>query len=155
VTHNYFNRPRPTPPVSYREWETILGTIRVLLADSSRAFLNAATNFLAGHPDIEIVGTLVISSEVVAMSVKVTPDLVLIDMDMPDVSGLVVLVNLKALASPPRVVIVTDHDQPPYRDLAATLRADGFIAKREFCARVVPTIRALFAVPSAVETWSI
>ena len=86
------------------------------------------------------------------MSVALAPDLVLIDLDMPDVSGLAVLVRLKALTNAPHVVIVTDFDLLPYRDLAATLRADGFIDKHDFCAQVMPTIRALFALPPAVAT---
>ncbi|MCY2988041.1 MAG: response regulator [Planctomycetota bacterium] len=118
--------------------------LRVLLVDASQPFLDAAAHFLAEVPGIDVVGCLLASHETLAASAKLHPDLVLINLAMPEMGGLVVTLHLKALPDPPRVIIVTDYDQAPYRELAAAVQADGFVSKREFATHLVPSIRKLF-----------
>lgn len=60
---------------------------------------------------------------------KTRPDVVLADLAMPGMNGLELTRRIKAQRDPPRVVVLTLHDEPEYRTAAARAGADGFVAK--------------------------
>ena len=73
------------------------------------------------------------------------PDLVLMDLSMPEMNGLDATRAIKAHADGPRVIILTLHDNPEYRAAAADVRADGFVTKTELDLQLLPLIHELFA----------
>ena len=75
------------------------------------------------------------------------PALLLLDLELPEVDGLTVLRQVKARPRPPRVVVVTMHDQEEFRAAAIDAGADGFVAKGSFTTALVPLIRCLFRAP--------
>lgn len=122
--------------------------VRVLLVDDSRAFLDSAARFLAGERGIDVVGRAECGPDALDLAARLRPDLALVDVALPGTTGFEVARRLKSLPHPPSVIIVTLHDSSQYRALAAKI-ADGFVAKDEFGARMVPAIHALF--PAARE----
>ncbi len=123
-----------------------MGDVRVLLVDSSPEFLDAAAHFLTEVSGCVVVGQLRSTQETVGQVLALRPDVVLLELDMPLMSGLLATLHLKALPNPPRVVIVTNRTEGPYRSLAQAVQVDGFIPKPSFCAEVVPLIRHLAAL---------
>ncbi len=122
--------------------------VRVLLVDDSRAFLDSAARFLAQERGIDVVGRVECGKDALAVAARLGPDLVLVDIAMPGMSGFDVARQIKAGTHIPRVVIVTLHDNPQYRALAART-ADGFLAKDELGARIVALIDSLFPAARA------
>ncbi len=115
-----------------------------MLVDDSPRFLDAARRFLTTQA-VEVVGEAHTGQEALGLLDVLAPDLVLLDLEMPDLDGLTVLRLIKARPDAPRVIIVTIHDQDEYRAATALAGADGFVAKRELTSALVPLIRQLFA----------
>ena len=119
--------------------------IRVLLVDDAAEFLASARAFMSRLSNIEIVGIAMSGDAGLELAQQLEPDLVLMDLVMPGMNGLAATSLLKALPRPPRVVIVTLHNDPEYRLAAESARADGFVAKSDFATALPVVIDTLFA----------
>ncbi len=119
--------------------------LRVLLVDDSWEFLGSVEHFLSAEPRLKIIGYASSGQEALDQVKLLRPDLVLMDLTMPKMNGLVAARRIKAQSDAPRVVILTVHNQPEYREAARAAGADGFLSKSEFGAQVLPLIENLFA----------
>jgi DNA-binding NarL/FixJ family response regulator len=128
-----------------QETEHVERRRRVLLVDDSPEFLESASHFLNADPQIEIVGRAHSGRGALEKVPVLKPDLVLMDLSMPEMNGLDATRAIKAHANGPRVIILTLHDNPEYRAAAAAVRADGFITKTELYLQLLPLIHQLFA----------
>lgn len=117
--------------------------MRILLIDDSPEFLEVAARYLSSAQDLEVVGKAQSAREGLRQVLRLQPDLVLMDLAMPDMNGLEATREIKTLPSPPRVIILTLYDNPEYRQAAETARADGFIPKSEFASQLLPLIQTL------------
>jgi DNA-binding NarL/FixJ family response regulator len=127
--------------------------IRTLLVDDNPEFIEAAKRFLSADKDLKIVSTALTGQEALDLVENDRPDLVLMDLAMPDMNGLEATERIKSLANPPCVIILTLHDTPEYREASLEVGADGFIAKSDFGVELLPLIQGLFEeVESAVPT---
>ena len=68
------------------------------------------------------------------------PDVVIVDVHMPGMSGLEAARRIKTRPNPPRVLLTTIHDGSEYQRAAAAVGADGFVPKSEFGARILAAI---------------
>jgi two-component system nitrate/nitrite response regulator NarL len=84
--------------------------IKILLVDYSAEFLKCAAGFLATDPRVKVVGRALNGMEAIRLARELKPDLVLMDVVMPLMSGLFATRLIKASAGCPRVVIVTMHE---------------------------------------------
>jgi DNA-binding NarL/FixJ family response regulator len=126
----------------------IVGTlVRTLLVDDSPEFLGAATRFLAADPQIEIVGRALSARQAIEEAARLQPDLVLMDVAMPEMNGLVATRHIKGQPNPPRVIALTLYDNDEYRAQAQAAGADGFVAKSEFGTQLLPLIYTLYQLP--------
>jgi len=121
-----------------------ISAIRVLLIDDNPKFLTAAANFLATIPRVEVVGCGLSGREGVEQAGRLQPDLILMDVAMPEMNGLEATRRIKAQPGAPYIVILTMHDDPEYRAAAEMVGADGFITKSEFGIQLLPVIHTLF-----------
>ncbi len=102
--------------------------VRVVVVDDEALIRSGLAMILGSAPDIEVVGTC---SGTEAMSAVRTlrPDVVLLDIRMPDVDGLTLLRRLRALPDCPYVAMLTTFDTDEYLDQALTMGASGFLLK--------------------------
>lgn len=121
-----------------------MASIRTLLVDDSQEFLRAASQFLSVDPNIEIVGKCLSTREALEQLEKLNPDLILMDLAMPDMNGLEATQYIKDQSQPPRVIILTMHDNPEYRQASQAVQADGFVAKSDFGVKLMPIIGEIF-----------
>ncbi|OGT83675.1 MAG: hypothetical protein A3H91_10345 [Gammaproteobacteria bacterium RIFCSPLOWO2_02_FULL_61_13] len=121
-----------------------MDAIRVLLIDDSMAFLKAATAFLKGLAGVHVVGSATNAAEGLAQVASLRPDLVLVDVVMPGMSGLHLVRLIKKGSDAPKAVVVTLHNNEAYRSVAMTAGADGFIGKPYFVAEIPPLLESLF-----------
>ena len=117
------------------------GLMRILLVDDSPFFLKAATRFLSELDAVGAIATAHSGADAVRAVLHNRPDLVLMDINMPGMSGLAAVRRLKAVAPEVRVVVVSLNESSDFRAAAAAAGADGYISKRDFATGVT----ALFA----------
>jgi DNA-binding NarL/FixJ family response regulator len=123
------------------------------LVDDNPEFLEAAKRFITSEEQLKIIGTALSGQEAIEKVKELSPDLVLMDLAMPDVNGLEATRQIKRQSSAPHVVILTLHDTPEYREASEAVGADGFVPKSDFGVQLLPLVKALFeGVESAVPT---
>jgi DNA-binding NarL/FixJ family response regulator len=121
-----------------------MNIIRTLIVDDSREFIQAANRFLKTASRVQVVDCVHDGSQALEVIVTLHPDLVLLDISMPDVDGLETLRQIRGLDDPPKVIILTLYDTAIYRSEAEKFGADGFLHKNEFGADLLPLIYRLF-----------
>jgi DNA-binding NarL/FixJ family response regulator len=86
--------------------------IRVLLADDHAMFRQGIREMLSTDEKIEVVGEAENGREAVTLAEKLTPDVVLLDVEMPVMGAKQAMERMLENSPPPRVVIVTMYDDP-------------------------------------------
>jgi DNA-binding NarL/FixJ family response regulator len=105
-------------------------TIRILLADDQTLVRGGFRMILRAEPDIEVVGEAADGSEAVALARELDPDVVLMDVRMPNVDGIEAtrrIIDGKEHA--PRVLVLTTFDLDEYVYEALRAGASGFLLK--------------------------
>jgi DNA-binding NarL/FixJ family response regulator len=119
--------------------------LATLVVDDNGVYRSELIEYLRTQEGIEIVGEAEDGSGAIVMAQALNPDLVLMDISMPGVSGLEAARVIKDKHTRAKVVLVTIHEEKTYRQLADVIRADGFICKstvtRDF-PKVVGRIRS-------------
>jgi len=101
---------------------------RVLIADD-HPMIAAALDVLFRGSDYELVGRARSGSDALAQVQRVKPDLLLLDVNMPDGSGLDVLKQLRESRKAPAVVLLTAGMDDPQLLTASELKAEGMVLK--------------------------
>ncbi|MBV8884558.1 MAG: response regulator transcription factor [Chroococcidiopsidaceae cyanobacterium CP_BM_RX_35] len=118
--------------------------VRILLVDDSLVFLESATRFLSEESQLAIIGQILSSREALEQIPQLYPDLVLMDLAMPEMNGLEATRYIKTQPNAPYVVILTLNDGTEYRAAAEAVGADGLISKSQFGTALLPLIYSLF-----------
>jgi DNA-binding NarL/FixJ family response regulator len=104
-------------------------SIRVLIADDQQLVRAGFAAILDKQPDIACVGGAEDGRVAVALVEQLRPDVVLMDVRMPNVDGIEATRRLAALPSPPRVLMLTTFDLDEYVYDAMKAGASGFLLK--------------------------
>jgi DNA-binding NarL/FixJ family response regulator len=116
-------------------------TIRLLIVDDDPLVRSALTFMLGGQPDLEVVGEAGDGQAGLDAAADLGPDVVLMDIRMPRMSGLDATRRLLAGDDPPRVIVLTTFDADEYVAEALAAGADGFLLKDTAPPQVVDAIR--------------
>lgn len=104
-------------------------TVKVLLCDDNDNFRQLLTQYIKAMPGVEVVGEAVDGVDVIDKTESLNPDLVLMDLSMPNQSGLDATKTIKEKWPNKSVIILTLYEDSVYKELADEFNADGFIAK--------------------------
>lgn len=117
----------------------------MLVADDNASFGTTISRFVASRPDMEVVGLAADGREAVLMAGVLTPDVVVMDLYMPDLDGFEATRRLKSFATPPCVVVMTAHNSEQNRRAALEAGADAFLLKHEVDRGLVETVDDLMS----------
>jgi two-component system, NarL family, response regulator LiaR len=125
-----------------------LDNLRVLVADDHRLMLAAVRRALAGAPDLEIVAEVSAGSHVLPAVRETKPDVVLLDLRMPELDGLTCLARLRKHDPTLPVVILSSYTDEAQIDAARQAGAAGYIAKTVEPVDLARLLRSAAADPS-------
>ena len=119
--------------------------LKVLLVDDHAGFIAAAVRHLRRLPWLNLVGTAGNGIEAIAQCEMLRPDVVLMDLAMPEMGGLQATRLIKAQDAPPYIVIASHFDDGEHREHALRAGADAFVSKLAYIHDVVPLLEKLAA----------
>lgn len=119
--------------------------IRVMLADDHPVVLEGMAAIVAREPDMDVVGLARDGQQAVALFQQEQPDVVLMDLRMPQLDGVAAVTAIRAAAPEARIIILTtyDGDEDIYRALRAG--AKGYLLKDVMPDDLLNGIRAVHA----------
>ena len=119
--------------------------VRVLLADDQALVRGAMAALLSLESDIEVVAEVGRGDEVVEAVRRTSPDVCLLDIEMPGRDGIEVAADLAALEAGTGVLIVTTFSRPGYLRRALEAGASGFVVKDTPAAELADAVRRVHA----------
>lgn len=134
--------------------------IRVLIAEDQALVLGALAALLEIEGDIEVVGQVRNGAEALDMVRSLQPDVLLTDIEMPQMTGLDLAAELKRQQSPVRVIIVTTFARQGYLRRALEAGVSGYLLKDSPAAQLADAVRRVHAGLRVVdpelasEAWS-
>ncbi|MFZ5999901.1 MAG: response regulator [Bacteroidota bacterium] len=119
-------------------------TIKVMLADDHALIREGFRSLLGKNELFEIVGEAENGKELMQLITQSTPDVVLVDINMPQMSGLEVLEQTKKSRPEIKFIILTMHEEREYIKRALTAGAEGYLLKNVEKAELEKAIKTVF-----------
>ncbi len=114
---------------------------RILIVDDSSAAKDGLRSILRAYPDIDVVGEATDGLESIDEAERLQPDVVLMDAQMPNMSGVEATRRIKERWPAIKVLFLTVHEQ--YADEALAAGADGYLLKDSGRKELLAAIREL------------
>lgn len=117
--------------------------IRVVLADDHPVVRNGIHNLLSHSTDIKVVGEACNGEEALQMCAELTPDILLLDMEMPGIKGVEVAQRLHNSGSPVKILGLSAYDDRQYILQLLETGASGYLTKEEAPETILDAIRGV------------
>jgi two-component system, NarL family, response regulator NreC len=117
-------------------------TIRLLLVDDHAVVRSGLRMLLENERDVEIIGEVASASEAIEAAVQMKPDLILMDIGLPDLSGIDATREIKKRVSNVSIVALTIHEDEEYFFKMLEAGASGYVPKRAAPEELITAIRA-------------
>lgn len=120
-------------------------TIRVLLVDDHRILREALRLTLAREEGIEVVAEAGSAAEALAGAASAQPDVVVLDIGLPDLSGIEVAARLRRLPRPPQVVALSAQSDKRFVSEMLRSGAQAYVTKSAAAEQLVRAVRSVAA----------
>ncbi|WP_405063273.1 response regulator transcription factor [Kribbella sp. NBC_01505] len=125
--------------------------IRVLVADDQTLVRTGFRVILEAEGDIEVVAEADTGTAAIRQSQLVKPDVILMDIRMPELDGLSATEEIRRHPDPPTIIVLTTFDQNEYVYRALQAGAAGFLLKDSPATRLIAAVRAAATGDSLIE----
>jgi DNA-binding NarL/FixJ family response regulator len=119
--------------------------IRVLLVDDEARLRQMAKRLLVSDDEIEVVGEAANGRKAVDLNSELLPDLVVMDIAMPELNGLEATRIIRKHSSKTKIIVITAMAAEPYRKAAMNVGANAFLSKGALDSDLIPTIHSIFS----------
>jgi len=117
-----------------------LPAIRLLLVDDHQVVREGLKRMLESEKDIQVVGEAVNGEDAITQAERLSPDVVLMDIKMPDIDGIAATRQLKQKMPDVKVIMLTLYDDSEYVTQAIEAGASGYILKDASRERLIQAI---------------
>ncbi len=114
---------------------------RIVLADDQQQILQTVSSIL--QDECEIVGLAENGEQVIQLAETMAPDLLVLDIFMPGLSGFDVAMRLRDSDSSLKILFLTVHEDPEFVNAAISLGAQGYVLKAHLVTELMPAIRSV------------
>ena len=114
--------------------------MRLLLADDNPTILNSLVNMLQGN--FVVAGTFTDGSSVLNQFLRLTPDIIILDISMGEQNGIELATRLRDSGSRSKIVFLTIHDDRDFLNAAIGAGGSAYVVKAHLSAELVPAIDA-------------
>ncbi|MEU8735939.1 response regulator [Streptomyces halstedii] len=126
-------------------------SVRVLLAEDQGMMRSALALLLGMEPDLEVVAQVAAGDQIVGAALTARPDVALLDIELPGLSGLDAATELRTEVPDCRVLILTTFGRPGYLRRAMEAGAAGFLVKDGPVEDLAKAIRRVLAGETVVD----
>lgn len=117
--------------------------MKILIVDDNEEFRSGVRSFLETHTNYEVVGQAKDGPEAFALLQIVHPDLVLLDISMPRMSGFEAANVIKAVSPDTKIVFLTVHEEATFQAIAETISVDGYVCKSSLKSELPRVLQAI------------
>jgi DNA-binding NarL/FixJ family response regulator len=130
-----------------------VGPVRVLIADDHSLFAKTLEALLAGTPGLEVVGVAEDGLEAVGLAVALSPDVVLMDVEMPHLDGIAATRRLRelGLGLGLSIVVMSASDDPTLAEAAHAAGAKGYLTKDRIVSGLLPALLEAAEAPARLS----
>ena len=121
------------------------GKTHIVLADDHPIVLTGLRNLIESESDFAVVGEATSGLEALKMIRDTRPDIAIVDISMPGMSGIVLTRRLSEEAQEIKVLMLTLHEDRAYLREALDAGARGYVVKRSAAANLVSAVRSVIA----------
>lgn len=114
--------------------------MKVVIADDSSMMRERIKSRVRGFNNVSVVGEAGNGRTAMELLQKLDPDLIMLDLHMPEMGGIEVLRNLKEARMRTKVCILTNYSYPQYKERCLALGADYFLSKSDDFEKITSVI---------------
>lgn len=118
-------------------------TLRFLVADDHEVLRRGLKQILEAHPGWAVVGEALMGREAVEKAERLKPDVLILDISMPELNGVEVTRRLRTLVPGLQIVILTQHDSPQLAEAALAAGAQGYLLKSDAARDLVTAVESV------------
>jgi DNA-binding NarL/FixJ family response regulator len=125
--------------------------IRILIADDHPVVRDGVRAMLGTQPDFQVIGEAANGTEAAQRAEQLQPDVILLDLEMPELDGVMVLTKIRAARPDARVIILTAYDEDERIVNAVIAGAQGYVLKGAPREEIFQAIRVVHAGGSLLQ----
>jgi DNA-binding NarL/FixJ family response regulator len=128
--------------------------LRILIADDNATIRAILRQFLESEPGWSVCAEATNGKDALEKTLKFKPDLLLLDLSMPEYGGLALCQSIRKQAPELKILLVSEQDPSLMKATLASAQADGFVVKSEIVSTLKTTIREAFSAQPPAGTAS-
>lgn len=118
---------------------------RILIVDDSQSVRESLGWLIEDESGLAVAGSASTGSDAISQAMKLNPDLVILDIELPDTDGFAVTRELKGMADPPLVVLLSVHGDAMSRQRGAEAGCDAYVEKGAGWTQLLTVLKKVIA----------
>lgn len=119
----------------------VVSTKKILIVDDHPMMRQGLAQLIANEPDLKVCGEAETAADALGQMAQLKPDLVLVDITLPDKSGLELIKDIEAMHPGTEIIVISMHDEALYAERVLRAGGRGYIMKQAGGKKILEGIR--------------